>query len=150
VSDRNLTHLYPDFQIKVKLVLADMDAWCAKHKPGFKAIIVEGLRSADYQRSLWVQGRTKKGPIVTYKDGFIKLSNHQTGLAVDIVPQKGAFIDWDDMRFYTYLQHIAHMHGLVSGADWKTFKDMDHIEWPTSDHETYKKAEVWLKSKGLL
>lgn len=150
MSDRNPDHLYPAFAEKVKDVLLEMSRWCSVHKIGYEAIIVEGLRSAEYQNSLYQQGRTKPGSIVTYKDGYKNPSNHQTGLAVDIVPSNGQKIDWDDMKFYTYLQHVAHVHGLTSGADWKTFKDMDHIEHPTSDHTTYVKAHEWLKSKGLL
>lgn len=149
MSDRNYLHLYSTFREKVSLVIADMNLWTAKHKPGYTAIVVEGLRSAEYQHELWEQGRSKPGAIVTYKDGFKHPSNHQTGLAVDIVPQNGKTIDWDDMKFYTYLQHVAHVHGLVSGADWKGFRDLDHIEWRVSDHEMYQKADAWLIAQGL-
>lgn len=149
MSDRNFLHLFPPFREKIKLVVGDMNAWCVKHKPGYVTLPVEGLRSAKYQNELFQQGRTIPGKIVTYKDGYKHPSNHQTGMAADLVPIGSGTIDWDDMAFYTYLQHVAHVHGLVSGADWKSFKDLDHVEWPNSDHEAYTKAHEWLKGQGL-
>lgn len=51
-------------------------------------MVVQGLRTAEYQRELYSQGRTKPGKIVTNCDGYKFKSNHQAksdgyGHAVD-------------------------------------------------------------------
>lgn len=149
-SDRDLNHLYGPFREKVLLVLADLEAYAQKHMQGYSWRIVEGFRTAKYQRSLYAQGRTRKGPIVTMRDGYKSRSNHQSSLAVDIVPFHGHDFDWDGKKeWWDYLGHVARAHGLVWGGDWHSFKDNPHIEWPESDKATYQAARVWQKEQGL-
>ena len=154
-ADRELTHLYPDFQVKVMHILAEMTDWCNVHKPGYKPLMVEGFRRAEYQYSLWMKGRNAKGKIVdrskvvTYKDGFKHPSNHQSGLACDIVAADGSIVDYDDPAFFKYLGHCAREVGLTWGGDWKGFQDSAHVEFPTSQKDVYTKAKAWLKIKGL-
>jgi peptidoglycan L-alanyl-D-glutamate endopeptidase CwlK len=51
--------------------------------------ISSGRRTAIEQNVLWQQGRTTPGPIITYRDGYIVESTHQSGMAVDFF----AYID---------------------------------------------------------
>jgi peptidoglycan L-alanyl-D-glutamate endopeptidase CwlK len=51
--------------------------------------ISSGRRTAIEQSVKWHQGRTTPGPIITYRDGYIVESTHQSGMAVDIF----AYID---------------------------------------------------------
>lgn len=48
--------------------------------------VSEVFRTADRQKALYAQGRTKPGPIVTERDGVTKVSDHQLRLAADIYP----------------------------------------------------------------
>lgn len=143
--DRDPQHLFPDFRSKITAVIAMMNAYAAKHMIGYTWKIVEGFRTAEYQNTLF-----KKRPRVTYKDGYKNKSNHQSSLAIDLVPFHGHDFDFDGKpEWWDYLGHCARSQGLTWGGDWKSFKDFAHIEWPTSDKETYKKAREWQKTVGL-
>ena len=63
-----------------------------------------GIRSAEEQLGLFKKGRKKVGgvwvvrdenEIVTYSDGYINKSHHQTGKAFDVVPYVGGQYTWD-------------------------------------------------------
>ena len=150
MGDRDLNHLYPRFREKVAAVLTDLKKYADKHMPGYTWIVVEGYRTAEYQRSLYAKGRTKPGSIVTNRDGVKKRSNHQSSLAVDIAPVSGGKVVWGvGVEHWAYLGHVARSHGLKWGGDWKKFVDKPHVEWPESDKATYALARKWQKEVGL-
>jgi hypothetical protein len=151
-ADRNLDHIYqPLRDIVEQHLLPELQTWCDVHLPGAKPIVVEGLRSAEYQHSLWLQGRNgNPGSIVTEDDGYIHLSKHQSGLAVDIVPEKDGELLWNANEFFSYLGHLDRCNDLTWGGSWATLKDVDHTQWNTADTTTYAAAREWLKSEGLL
>ena len=112
--------------------------------------IVQGLRTAEYQNSLYQQGRTKPGKIVTKLDGYNRKSNHQAksdgyGHAVDIAvcgqyDQNGNYVKcttdaemFDNKKLVEISKHIkavAKEMGLeiVWGGEWKTLYDTPHYE----------------------
>ncbi len=112
--------------------------------------IVQGLRTAEYQNSLYQQGRTKPGRIVTKLDGYNKKSNHQAkadgyGHAVDIAvcghyDQNGDYVKYmtdaemfDNKKLVEISRHVkavAKEMGMeiVWGGDWKTLYDTPHYE----------------------
>lgn len=112
--------------------------------------IVQGLRTAEYQNSLYQQGRTKPGKIVTKLDGYNRKSNHQAkadgyGHAVDIAvcghyDQNGDYVKYttdaemfDNKKLVEISRHVkavANEMGLeiVWGGDWKTLYDTPHYE----------------------
>ena len=47
----------------------------------FDCTVTSGFRTVEKQQSLYAQGRTKPGKIVTNADGVISKSNHQSGCA---------------------------------------------------------------------
>lgn len=108
----------------------------------FDFIIVQGYRTAEYQNSLYQQGRTKPGARVTNCDGYIKKSNHQAkpdgyGYAIDFGiydPTKEGKIDWNTLSKYQkvarHIQLIGREFGLMLdwGGTWKSIKDNPHIE----------------------
>lgn len=148
MTDRDLNKLYPPFREIVEKIQADLDAYAKVHMIGCKWIVTEGFRTAKRQNDLFQQGRTKPGNIVTQKDGYKRISNHQTSLAVDFAPQYGSRIDWNTPH-WKYLGHLARKYGMTWGGDWKGFVDAPHIEWPTRDKTTYRKAREWQKRQGL-
>lgn len=148
--DRSLFHLYPEFSEHVKLILAEMNGWCVKHWPGHTAAVAEGFRTTERQQELYAQGRSKPGSIVTHKNGTTNPSNHQTGLAVDVVGYGTEGFTWScPPEFWVYLGHCARSHGLEWGGDWESFKDLPHIEHPSHDYKTYQAARDWKKHRGL-
>lgn len=112
--------------------------------------IVQGLRTAEYQNSLYQQGRTKPGKIVTKLDGYNRKSNHQAkadgyGHAVDIAvcgyyDQNGIYVKYttdaemfDNKKLVEISRHVkavAKEMGMeiVWGGDWKTLYDTPHYE----------------------
>jgi len=107
--------------------------------------IISGLRTAEEQAELYAQGRTKPGSIVTYKDGINSKSNHQSGLAVDVIiyHKEVPHLRWKDDRANYYFAGtvlgIAKMLGISNircGGDWdmdndmsdQTFMDVFHFE----------------------
>ena len=150
VPDRNYAHLFPAFAEKVRRVRESMDAWCLVHLVGYQSALAEGFRSVGRQQQLYAQGRTSLGQIVTEKDGVHRPSNHQSGLAADFAFLHEDELTWDvPEAAWQYLQHLAHTEGLVSGSDWRNFKDQPHVEWHTSDQPTYAQAKAWRAEVGL-
>lgn len=150
--DRKIEHLYPEFGTRVKEILEEMARWCAVHSPGVIPELGEGYRSVSRQKELYAQGRTKKGSIVTYKDGVVHRSNHQSSLAFDLwLKIKGKKdYDWNGTpELWDYFGHLCREQGLKWGGDWTRFKDYPHCEWPTNDFETYREALAWQSHRGL-
>lgn len=149
-SDREIAHLWPAFADKFSAILVGMQKFLDVHHPGHSCKLVEGLRSASYQHSLYEQGRGHPGPIVTYKDGYRNKSNHQTGMAADIgiFDAHGAYLgDWPS-DIENYYGHLVRAQGLTWGGAWK-MHDTPHAEWNTDDHVSYHDAALWLNAHGL-
>jgi len=100
--------------------------------------IVEGLRTTARQQSLYAQGRTAKGSIVTYADGVKNKSNHQAksdgyGHAIDFCPYVNGKLDWsNEANFRIIARHIIKTATKLNisiswGGVWK-FVDLPHIE----------------------
>lgn len=92
--------------------------------------VVIGVRTAEQQATLYAQGRTTPGRIVTYKDGYIHKSNHQPaqdglGRAVDC-----AFIGGDPFAAkhpWDAYGAAVEAAGLIWGGRWKLV-DRPHAE----------------------
>jgi len=104
--------------------------------------IVQGVRTIEYQQSLYAQGRTAKGKIVTNADGVKKKSNHQAksdgyGHAVDLFPFYDGKVQLSDKQVIPKLKLISvHIKavakclgiGITWGGDFKTLFDPAHFE----------------------
>ena len=89
-------------------------------------MVVSGCRTVSEQQSLYAQGRTAPGRIVTYADGALKKSNHQSGRAADccfvVGQQQPSWTGpWDDYGA------AAEAYGLNWGGRWKK-PDRPHVE----------------------
>lgn len=156
-ADSNLSHIFPAFREKVVRITAYINAYLAKHHPGMTAKVIEGFRPQARQVELWFKGRNKSGKIVskkdvvTYKNGTSNPSDHQKALAVDFgIFQGGKYIEEPPADVWAQLQHAAHVEGVESGSDWKTFVDAPHVAWNTSDKNTYALAKAWKKTQELV
>jgi peptidoglycan L-alanyl-D-glutamate endopeptidase CwlK len=113
--------------------------WVAQHLPPL--FIVQGVRAAAEQHSLWLKGRDPAypGPIVTELDGFTKRSNHQVklfdgfGHAVDVafLPTPTEHDPWAPLWPWAKLGAQGEALGLVWGGRWKSPVDLDHFELPS-------------------
>lgn len=103
---------------------------------GIKITISQGLRTIAYQNSLYAQGRTKSGSIVTNARGGY--SYHNFGLAFDfaILNKDGKTINWntsvdlnkDGEKDWFQVAKMGQTIGLESGAFWKGFLDVPHFQ----------------------
>lgn len=100
-----------------------------------KIRLTQGLRTIDYQNSLYAQGRTTKGSIVTNAKGG--QSNHNYGLAVDfclIIDGKTASwnelkdFDEDKVADWSEVVKIFKSYGWNWGGDFRSIKDSPHFE----------------------
>ena len=122
IDSRKLSDLQPAAQV-----------WCKRHiaaceARGLKVQLIQTLRDAEFQASLFAKGRTAPGPSVTKCDGYKIKSRHQSGLAWDLVPLKAnGLIDWTNSDAFEVMAQEAEKLGLVAGLRWK-MKDSPHFE----------------------
>ena len=94
---------------------------------GLPVLVVETVRDLEYQASLYTQGRTKPGKIVTNQK---TPSFHwdKVGLAFDICKNvKGH--EYDDADFFRRCGAIGKEMGFSWGGDWKSLPDRPHFQW---------------------
>lgn len=114
-----LTHVKPELASKVLQILE------MANREGFDLMVSQGFRSIAEQNKLYAQGRTTRGKIVTNARGG--QSNHNFGTAVDFVFIVGGQPSWDE-RLYTNIGRWAKIVGLKWGGNWRSFKDLPHVE----------------------
>lgn len=103
---------------------------------GVPIIITQGLRTYAEQNALYAQGRTRPGPVVTNARGGF--SNHNFGVAVDfaLLLADGRTVSWDTLRDadkdslpdWSEVVEEAKKLGFSWGGDWRSFRDMPHLE----------------------
>ena len=85
-----------------------------------------GLRTAERQNELFEGGKSKA-------DGYDKLSEHQSGNALDFYAYVDGAASWEPehlaMVAAAFLQAAAMLgYKLKWGGLWKSFKDMPHVQ----------------------
>lgn len=121
LNSRDIDRLRPD-------VAANCRKWLDLCKQnGLNVLVTQTVRDREYQESLYAQGRTKPGSIVT--NGKVPTFHADTaGLAFDFCKNvKGH--EYDDNAFFYKAAAIAKDMGFSWGGDWKSFVDMPHIQW---------------------
>jgi peptidoglycan L-alanyl-D-glutamate endopeptidase CwlK len=88
--------------------------------------VLEGVRSQERQNELWAQGRTKRGPVVTWvqTSGTHGIQADGYGHAVDLAPYP---IDWNDYARFDSLANIMFAAAKELGVTlrWGGNWDMD-------------------------
>lgn len=130
--DANLAHLYPAFRTLLLRALADVERTT---KEPWR--VIEGLRSQERHTWLYAQGRTRSGPIVTWKR---TPTYHGTGLAADVAPTRSGYkaprSHWEQLRD-CYLRL-----GLDNPA-WGN-GDLGHVQ--LSDAKVRARALAWVRA----
>jgi len=112
---------------------------------GYAIQITWAMRTWAQQDSLYAQGRTIPGPIVTHAQGGY--SNHNFGLCFDCCPFVGKVPDWDNTHIdWKAMVALAPSCGLRDGI---SFQDEPHLELveigevPTDEmRQTFRDAGV--------
>lgn len=112
-SLKRLNQLHP----KVRQSAIDaMEEACQKTPKGIHPFITQTLRSFEESDSLYAQGRTKPGPIVTNAPGGSSLHNY--GLALDFVILKDGKMNWTVDKNWMIVVECFKKRGWKWGADW--------------------------------
>lgn len=123
----------------------------ACRRRGADYFVICGTRSFEEQQTLFDQGRTKPGPIVTKaRPGE---SFHNFGLAVDVcrdgnIERSGLQPLYIPEAYRTFAEECLKA-GLDSGFYWKKFRDCPHVQ-PKMPPGTLKKCrELYALGGGL-
>lgn len=127
---RDIKALHPDLQKKY----AQLIKMCSKK--GITIGVAECLRTKAEQDALYAKGRTAPGKIVTNAKGSNYSSMHQWGVAFDFYLKMD--IDGDGQisddaynnakKTFNQVGVLAKSIGLEWGGDWKSIKDLPHIQ----------------------
>lgn len=110
--------LQPLVQRKADAIIKSMELL------GHPIRLVEGFRSNERQNTLYAQGRTTPGQIVTNAKAGESLHNY--GVAVDFVFRKEGYNASEEL--WETLGLVGKSQGFEWGGDWKKFKDRPHFE----------------------
>lgn len=125
--------LHPSLRAEALQILEEINA--ATTTPKSFCRITFALRTFAEQQSIYNQGRTTPGKVVTKAKPGQSLHNY--GFALDIafvINGKDASwdtkADWDNDKIADWMEVVAifRRHGWEWGGDWKTFKDMPHFQ----------------------
>ena len=92
----------------------------------FTIISTAGIRTPEQQNRLFKEGVSKA-------DGYNKISKHQTGDALDVVPYLNGRASWDEKELLKVavcmLQASKELgYNLKWGGFWRTFEDLPHYQ----------------------
>lgn len=147
---RNLATLDPKARDKFQAFIKEAKSIAASY--GYEYIALSGTRNEQEQNSLYAQGRSKPGQIVTNaKFGY---SSHNFSIALDFgVFKNGQYIDDknpnESTRIHTAVSKIADKHGIDWGGNWVSFKDTPHFEIKTGLTMGQKRA-LFAKKGSIL
>ena len=124
-QEQKLAQLKPEFRYKVRSILTELALWCQIHLPGRTPVLIETFRPQSRQDSLWAQGRTTPGKIVTW----VRRGKHQTHSAADVgFSPLGNDGLWDaPPEAWAFYGHLVRKYDLIYGGDWHT-PDRPHCE----------------------
>lgn len=130
LNSRDISRLRPDVEANCRIWL-DL---CKAN--GLNVLVTQTVRDKEYQESLYAQGRTRPGSIVT-NSTTPTFHSEKAGLAFDFCKDvKGH--EYDDAAFFRKAADIAKMIGFSWGGDWKSFVDKPHIQWDNHGEWTSK------------
>lgn len=121
INSRKIEDLTQNAQIKCK----EFIELCKKNEIEIK--IIQTLRDAEYQNTLYQIGRSKPGKIITKCDGFKIKSKHQSGNAWDAVPMIDGKIDWNAQKEFKKMAELSKSIGIRAGYYFKMV-DSPHFE----------------------
>lgn len=151
---KDITRVHPQLQeLAARWIRACSDQ-------GISVAVSETLRTVQEQDSLYAQGRTKPGSIVTNARGSDYRSQHQWGIALDFylamdVDGDGKTGDDsfnDSTGDFEKAAAIAKSLGLAWGGDWSSLVDKPHLylpDWgdtPAKLIRTYGTPEEFMKT----
>lgn len=128
LNSRDIEKLRPDVAANCRVFLDLCKA------EGLPVLVTQTVRDAEYQASLYAQGRTKPGSIVTNQK-TPSFHSDKAGLAFDIAKNvKGH--EYDDAAFFRKCGEIGKKIGFSWGGDWLSLQDKPHFQWDSGGKYT--------------
>ena len=128
LNSRDIDKLRPDVAANCRVFLDLCKA------EGLPVLVTQTVRDAEYQASLYAQGRTKPGSIVTNQK-TPSFHSDKAGLAFDIAKNvKGH--EYDDAVFFRKCGEIGKKVGFSWGGDWTSLPDKPHFHWDSGGKYT--------------
>lgn len=122
INSRDIKDLLPVVAAKASAFLAACNA------AGIDVLITSTLRDSEAQASLYAQGRTKPGKIVTNAKAGQSWHNH--ACALDFVPIVHGKAMWDDARTFERCGVIAESVGMEWAGRWTgKMREMAHCQY---------------------
>lgn len=116
----DLAILAPRFREAVDISIAECETF------GLRATVYETYRSNALAEAYYAKGRTAPGSIVTNAPDNLH-SWHGYGLAADIIHRT---LRWDaPASWWREMAAVFKRNGCSWGGDWRTFKDLPHVQW---------------------
>jgi peptidoglycan L-alanyl-D-glutamate endopeptidase CwlK len=120
ISEQRLAEVCPELAAMVHLLAADLAL------QNINLRVTQGLRSFEAQNTLYQQGRTTSGEVVT--NAPAGHSWHEFGLAVDVVPMD-PLPDWNIAHpVWHQIVTTGESVGLYSGDEFSSIKDEPHFQ----------------------
>lgn len=121
INSRRIEDLLPVVQDKAKKMVA------ACNEAGITLLITSTYRDHESQRTLYNQGRTAPGKVVTNaRPGH---SYHNWQCAFDVVPIVNGKAIWDNDILWKRIGEIGESCGLEWAGRWKRFREMAHFQF---------------------
>ena len=121
---RDIAMCHPELQEKAQKLIVE----CKKQ--GLIVKLGECFRSVTEQDTLYAQGRTTSGNIVTYAKGSSYSSMHQWGIAFDVIRNDGKGAYYDSDGWFNKVGKVGKALGLEWGGDWTSPVDKPHFQLP--------------------
>ena len=122
INSRNLDELLPQVKARVEEFIK------ACNHNGIDLLITSTYRDNESQDTLYAQGRTTQGKIITNAKGGDSFHNHRC--AVDVVPLVFGKPDWEGSHpIWQDIGRIGKESGLEWAGEWKTFKELAHFQY---------------------
>lgn len=128
MASRKIEDCHPDLQLKAKEMVRLLG------EQGIDYLIYCTFRPLSEQDTLYAQGRTTPGKIVTYAKGGqskhnFTLDGKMASKAFDGAPMLAGKIIWDGKHpLWQKVGEVGRSLGLHWGQDWTNFKEMPHWE----------------------
>ena len=120
INSRKIEDLLPQVQVKIQAFLE------AAKAQGIDLLVTSTYRDFESQATIYAQGRSAPGKIVTNaKPGY---SWHNWKRAADVVPLVGGKAIWNDTALWTKIGTIGESVGLEWAGRWKSFKETPHFQ----------------------
>jgi peptidoglycan LD-endopeptidase CwlK len=120
INSRNIDDLHPTLKRGVEEFDKRMKAL------NYSVLITATFRDNDYQNSLYAQGRTKPGSIVTNAKGGQSMHNYR--LAFDVCKNiRGE--EFSDIKFFETAGRVWTEMGGEWGGSWVGFSDRPHMQF---------------------